>query len=305
MGFGPQLVDFDGDGLQDVISGDWPGKVTVFRGLADGSFAAGEPIKDAEGKELRIDYGVSAFACDWDGDGDLDVLAGVVAADKGNVLLLRNTGTRTKYQYGKPETLQAAGKDIVAAEGDAGPVAADWDGDGKLDLVLGAGDGSVVWFRNVGTRAEGKSSEPKLAAAKELVSPRKAGDERGIRAKVCVTDWNGDGMLDLVVGDHGDEFDKVLLPEETKWRDESRKYQDDLLRQWSAAFREYRRLLALPEPKADADRGSREKQLSSAREMMKQLNTEREFFFRKEQALKPGKQYHGRVWVYLRKRDAA
>ncbi len=300
MGFGPQLVDFDGDGREDVISGDWPGKVMLFRRQEGGSFAAGEPIKDREDKELKLDYGVSAFACDWDGDGDLDLLAGIVAADKGNVLLLRNTGTRTRYQYGKPENLQVAGKDIIAAEGDAGPIAADWDSDGKLDLVLGAGNGSVVWFRNVGTR-----TAPKLAAAKELVPARKAGEERGTRAKVCVTDWNEDGLPDLLIGDHGDEFDKALSPEETKWRDEARKYQDDLLRQWSAAFREYRRLLALAEPKTDADRAAYEKQLSSARAAMKQLNTEREFFFRKEQALKPGKQYHGRVWVCLRKRNGA
>src|SRR2546423_6493929 len=162
MGFGPQLVDFDGDGRQDIISGDWLGRVIFFRRLADGTFAAGERIKDREGKELKVDYGASVFACDWDGDGKLDLLVGVVAADKGNVFLIRNTGTRTKYEYGAPEKLEAGGKDIVAAAGDAAPVAADWDGDGKLDLVLGAGDGSVVWFRNVGTR-----SEPKLAAAKE------------------------------------------------------------------------------------------------------------------------------------------
>ena len=63
--------------------------------------------------------------------------------------------------------------------------------------------------------------------------------------------------------------------------------------------------MALAEPAADADRAARENQLSAARDMMKQLNAEREIFFRKEQSLKPGKQYHGRVWVYLRKRDAA
>ena len=58
-------------------------------------------------------------------------------------------------------------------------------------------------------------------------------------------------------------------------------------------------------PRIDGERTSPRKAASEAQAMMQKLNAEREFFFRKEQALKPGKQYHDRAWVFLRRREAA
>jgi hypothetical protein len=90
----------------------------------------------------------------------------------------------------------------------ADPFAADWDGDGAWDLVVGAGDGSVVWFRN-----EGAAGAPVFAAAQELVAAKSKTDsvERqvgsdgvplpGTRAQICVADHDGDGRVDLLVGD--------------------------------------------------------------------------------------------------------
>ena len=74
-------------------------------------------------------------------------------------------------------------------------IVADWDSDGVPDLLVGAGDGSVSLFRNVGT-----AQAPKLAAAETIVpageasfgadAPKKP--RRGIRSKVCAADWNGE-----------------------------------------------------------------------------------------------------------------
>src|SRR5262249_29870144 len=116
-----------------------------------------------------------------------------------------NEGTRTKAEYGKAVKLEADGKPINVGN-DSHPVAADWDKDGLLDLVVGTGAGSVLWYRNVG----GKDA-PKLAAPVTLVpeivrednswtKPPKEG-QWGMRAKICVTDWNNDGWPDLLVGD--------------------------------------------------------------------------------------------------------
>jgi hypothetical protein len=54
------------------------------------------------------------------------------------------------------------------------PFAADWDGDGRPDLLVGAGDGSVLWYRNV--RSTGS---PELAAAQVLIPPPQEASLRG------------------------------------------------------------------------------------------------------------------------------
>src|SRR5204862_4077200 len=107
---------------------------------------------------------------------------------------------------------------IKLASGDAGPTVADWDGDGKFDLLVGTGAGGVFWFRNTGT-----NREPRLAAAQTLIpeqgeAPRAAGaaPRSGMRAKVHAVDWNKDGKLDLLVGDFAPAQAQPELTEEQK-----------------------------------------------------------------------------------------
>jgi hypothetical protein len=189
-------VDLDEDGRTDMLSGSWPGEIYFFRRRPNGTFSAPETLK-INGRPIQVGRATAVAAADWDGDGDVDLVIGNI---DGALFWVENKGGK-KLAFAPPQPLNAAGRAIKMNGGDAGPFFADWDGDGKLDLLVGSGSGEVQFFQNIGT-----PQKPELAAPVMLVSANKEPGPDGparscLRSKPAVADWNGDGLPDLLVGD--------------------------------------------------------------------------------------------------------
>ena len=326
-------MDYDDDGIEDFISGSYdPGDVYLFRGLGDGEYAAGESLVDEDDVPLvhhpaelakyqsyvaekesetnrdseeatqdRVaSFGSWAAMVDWDDDGDLDMLIGTFA---GKLFLRTNIGSRSDPVYAADTQQIESDGSPLKEDSHTNPVVADWDGDGLWDLVVGAGNGSVSWYRNVGTK-----KQPQFGVRNELVGAAAdsifllqylSKDEQpvpGTRAQICVTDYNGDGMLDLVVGDHSNIYDKSNLgAAETKQLDQLIARQQKLFKPITDLQNQYVKLYD-EDPEA-AKASNIQAKLEAYYEELKPIGTAIEEYFGDEP------RFASFVWLYTRKSD--
>jgi hypothetical protein len=263
-----------------------------FEHTPEGTFVNyhGQRLESTPERPIGITGMASAVhAADWDGDGDYDLIVGNI---RGAVYLIPNEGTPESYLFGKEVPLKVNGSAIKVTRS-AGPFTADWDGDGDLDLLVGADNGSVLLFRNTGD-----ANSPELASAVQLVRPgeRASGSKapkevrRGGRSKICVADWNGDGRLDLLVGDRASQ--KTDLPEPTPEEKAEQERARKELEPLQKRYRELSRKLYGP---------SRVKEKEQIEQIQKELKDVRKRMTDLHSKIPREYETHGWVWVFLRK----
>ncbi len=268
-----------------------PDRIFLLPGLGRGKLAPPRFLRRDDGSTVRVGWDASVFAADWDEDGDLDLILGH-RSGSGHLAWLQNHGTRKKpvFKKGKPQPLLVSDERPIRSRFGS-PWVADWNGDGRQDLLVGTWKGGVFWHENVG-----KKEDPELDPAERLVSDQrfhtKVPDslgrvDQGQYLKICVVDWNHDGLLDLVVGESCLERDKV------------RSFTDDERRAYYARRQPYRKLcerwqelMDARMPAAKADRQARQEQLAK---LGKQMQREWDKIKLNAIACK------ARVWLVLRK----
>ena len=138
-------MDLNNDGRLDILTGSLGGEIHVFYRKPNGTFAAGTTLRRSFFRSLSCGSSTSVAATDWDADNDIDL---VVGNSRGEVYLVINKGNASKASWAAPARIKAKRANIQLT-GSAGPCVADWDGDGKGDLLLGSSDGAVGCYVDV------------------------------------------------------------------------------------------------------------------------------------------------------------
>jgi hypothetical protein len=167
------VADVDGDGFLDIVHGGRnAATVRILFGKGDSNFDKQDITTGTVTEPRGLAVG------DIDGDGDLDI----AIAGFNKVGVAYNTGNRT-FQLG-------LAKDVVGSPGRSACVG-DIDNDGREDVIVGTHnrDDGVHVFLSLGTDL---MDESRVATGTLAEYPK-------------LVDLDGDGALDIVAGDDGDD----------------------------------------------------------------------------------------------------
>ncbi|AII53038.1 FG-GAP repeat domain-containing protein [Hymenobacter sp. APR13] len=203
----PVVCDLDADGRLELLVGQGNGTMIVYeQTAANGAFSTTGTLLTLSSNSATIDVGNFAkpTVTDLDGDGLQEILVG---EELGKVQIYEQTA-RTgagALTFGAGSTLFSNPYGLVTTAGTANanagsyarPTITDFDGDGRIDILVGANDGTIRRYEQNALRANTTAGFTDLGTIKlGDGTPLDGGDV----SKPLVTDYDGDGKLDLVVG---------------------------------------------------------------------------------------------------------
>ena len=216
----PFAYDWDGDGDEDIISGNTAGYIGIFENLGNAEngnpkwsapqlmTTGGEPFRILAGPNGSIQgpaeakWGYTTLSvADWDGDQEPDLLVNGIWGE-----LLRLEGAAKVDTPLLNQQLEIAGQAnpdwfwwdrasvANSTQWRTTPIAIDWNGDQSMDIVALDREGYLSLF-------EQKAEAPQRIFVDEDLQPlqlnQKSAGSSG-RVKLAVVDWDGDGRLDVL-----------------------------------------------------------------------------------------------------------
>lgn len=224
----PNPVDWFGRGVFDLVGGSFVDRLTLFRNTGTRTMphlAAGVEV-EAGGKPLRMDLCmIQPRVVHWHADKRPSLL---VAEEDGTVSLLENTAPYGSMpQLAAPRYLEQVDPYLKSGVLSR-PAVADWNGDGRLDLLSGNSAGYIQFFENTGSqewpafadrgylKAEGKTIRRIAGPNGSIQGPA---EEKWGYSNISVADWDLDGDLDILLNDI---WGAVVWHENTGSRNEPR-----------------------------------------------------------------------------------
>ena len=247
----PVTADWDGDGDLDILSGNTAGFIEWFenlggKGVERPRWAAPRRL-EAGGRVFRVmagpngsiqgpveaKWGYTTFSvADWNGDTLPDIVLNSIL---GEVVWLRNVGTRTAPRLAAPEPIEVewdgtqprlawgwkapTGKALLT-QWRTTPVVHDFTGDGLPDLAMLDTEGYLALFERAIAGRERTLRHPRRAFVDEAGAPLRLNDRTAGgsgRRKLAVVDWNGDGASDLLVNSANANLLLQVAHRDGKW----------------------------------------------------------------------------------------
>ncbi len=142
---------------------------------------------------------------------------GLITVGEGGIYYYKNTNKLDKVgnlSMHKPQHLLQENPKIYGGSL-VMPSLADWDGDGKTDIIAGNSMGFLFFYKNTGSnespiygdpeylKADGKIIHIQPGYREDIQGP---GEARWGYTSPNVIDWDGDGLLDVLTGDSRGKF---------------------------------------------------------------------------------------------------